>query len=109
MAKPDATTLRADPATAADLSAAGLPANVSGVDEHLHADVQHPPLLPAGGDEDCPGRYARNRAARGKRRDKEDQKEKLRAVLLATRIHELLQGRGLTAPALFMPSPVSEN
>src|ERR671921_376264 len=102
MAKPDATTLRADPAAAAELSAAGptaaaiVPADGSGVDEHLPADVQPPPLLPAGGDEDCPGRYARNPSARGKRRDKEDQKEKLRAIFfLATRIHELLQGRGV--------------
>src|SRR5215204_6701236 len=101
----------AGPPTAADLptagstAAAGLPADGAGVDEHLHADVQHPQLLPAGGDEACPGRYARNRAASGKRREKEDQKEKLRAIFfLATRNDELLQGRGLTAPALLMPS-----
>src|SRR5215204_3138571 len=49
------------PTAAADLPAAGstaaavVPADGAGVDEHLHADVQHPPLLPAGGDEACPG------------------------------------------------------
>src|SRR5215211_8596496 len=57
----------AGPATAADLPAAGptaaaiVPANVSGVDEHLHADVQHPPLLPAGRDAPCSARHATNR------------------------------------------------
>src|SRR5215212_1814610 len=121
MANPDAATLRANPAAAAELpaddagvdehlhatpehpgfvrlpagstAAANISADGAGVDEHLHADVQHPQLLPAGRDEACPGKYARNRAARGKRRDKEDQKENFRAIFLATRIHELLQGR----------------
>src|SRR5215203_3928518 len=56
----------AGPAAAADLPAAGstaaavVPADGAGVDEHLHADVQHPPLLPAGGDEACPGRHPTN-------------------------------------------------
>src|SRR5215207_5209007 len=64
----------AGPPTAADLPTAGpaaaiVPADGAGVDEHLHADVQHPPLLPAGGDEACPGRYVRNPAASGKRRE----------------------------------------
>src|SRR5215217_2465864 len=46
----------AGPTAATDLPAAGpaaaavLPADGAGVDEHLHADVQHPQLLPAGGD-----------------------------------------------------------
>src|SRR5215218_9889566 len=57
----------AGPPTAADLpaagpaTAAGLPANVSGIDEHLHADVQHPSLLPAGRDAPCSARHATNR------------------------------------------------
>src|SRR5918995_3897700 len=78
MAKPNAATLRANseaaaehppadgsavdgagPATAADVPAAGptataiVPADGAGVDEHLHADVRHPALLPAG--RDAPG------------------------------------------------------
>src|SRR5215217_8411011 len=50
--------------TAADLpaagppAAAGLPADGAGVDEHLHADVQHPPVLSTGRDAPCPGRHA---------------------------------------------------
>src|SRR5215210_7323428 len=57
----------AGPTAAADFPAAGptaaaiVPANVSGVDEHLHADVQHPPLLPAGRDAPCSARHATNR------------------------------------------------
>src|SRR5215204_325336 len=87
----------AGPAATAGLPAAGpaaaiVPADGAGVDEHLHADVQHPPLLPAGRDAPCSGRYPRNPAARGKRRYKEDQEEKRWAIFLATRIHELLQG-----------------
>src|SRR5215210_7492570 len=55
----------AGPTAAADLPAAGpaataiVPADGAGVDEHLHADVQHPPLLPAGRDAPCSGRYPR--------------------------------------------------
>src|SRR5829696_1485306 len=45
----------AGPTAAADVPTAGPtaavpPANGSGDDEHLPADVQHPPLLPAGRD-----------------------------------------------------------
>src|SRR5215208_691601 len=78
----------AGPPTAADLPAAGpaaaaiVAADGAGDDEHLHADVQHPPLLPAGRDAPCSGRYPRNPAARGKRRYKEDQEEKRRAIFL---------------------------
>src|SRR5829696_3116539 len=56
----------AGPATTADLpaasptAAAGLPADGAGVDEHLHADVQHPPVLSTGRDAPCPGRHATN-------------------------------------------------
>src|SRR5829696_6989258 len=56
----------AGPPTAADLPAAGptataiVPADGAGVDEHLHADVQHPPLLPAGRDAPCSARHATN-------------------------------------------------
>src|SRR5215208_5254122 len=110
MAKPDATTLRADPKAAAELpaddagadehlhatpehpgflrlragraaaadppaahpavdgagpaAAADLPADGAGVDEHLHADVQHPPLLPAGRDAPCSAGRARNPAGK---------------------------------------------
>src|SRR5215203_5890736 len=55
-------------AAAADLPAAGpataaiVPADGAGVDEHLHADVQHPPLLPAGRDAPCSAGRARNPA-----------------------------------------------
>src|SRR5829696_138633 len=60
----------AGPTAAADFPAAGptaaaiVPANVSGIDEHLHADVQHPPLLPAGRDAPCSARRARNPAGK---------------------------------------------
>src|SRR5215212_8414481 len=53
----------AGPTAAADLPAAGptaaaiVPADGAGDDEHLHADVQHPQLLPAGRDAPCSGRY----------------------------------------------------
>src|SRR5215212_10313446 len=66
--------LRAGPTAAADppaahpavdgagpAAAAGLPADGAGIDEHLHADVQHPPLLPAGRDAPCSARHATNR------------------------------------------------
>src|SRR5215216_5338677 len=39
------STAAADVPTAGPTAAAVPPANVSGIDEHLHADVQHPPLL----------------------------------------------------------------
>src|ERR687889_1433469 len=58
----------AGPATATDVSttgptaAAGLPADGAGIDEHLHADVQHPPLLPAGRDAPCSARRSTNPA-----------------------------------------------
>src|SRR5829696_933028 len=58
----------AGPPTAADVPAAGptataiVPADGAGVDEHLHADVQHPPLLPAGRDAPCSAGRARNPA-----------------------------------------------
>src|SRR5215203_6413869 len=58
----------AGPPTAADLPTAGstaaavVPADGAGVDEHLHADVQHPPLLPAGRDAPCSAGRARNPA-----------------------------------------------
>src|SRR5215207_7550063 len=68
----------AGPATAAD-----VPADGAGVDELLHADVQHPALLPAGRDAPCPGGYSGNCTARDRRRNKENQEEKLQAVLLA--------------------------
>src|SRR5215210_3205422 len=42
-------------------AAAILPADGAGVDEHLHADVQHPPLLPAGRDAPCSARRSTNR------------------------------------------------
>src|SRR5215210_6667103 len=42
-------------------AAAGLPADGAGIDEHLPADVQHPPLLPAGRDAPCSARHATNR------------------------------------------------
>src|ERR671915_337369 len=88
MAKPDATTRRANseaaaefpadgsavdgagPATAADVPAAGrtatavVPADGAGVDEHLHADVQHPALLPAGRDAPCSGGRPRKPAGK---------------------------------------------
>src|SRR5215218_9885352 len=57
-------------AAAADLPAAGpataaiVPADGAGVDEHLHADVQHPPLLPAGRDAPCSAGRARNPAGK---------------------------------------------
>src|SRR5215207_9670501 len=79
----------AGPTTAADVPAASsttaavVPADGAGVDEHLHADVQHPALLPAGRDAPCPGGYARNSRGRDKRRNKEDQQEKRRAIFLA--------------------------
>src|SRR5215210_8808165 len=44
------STAAADVPTAGPTAAAGLPADGAGIDEHLHADVQHPPLLPAGRD-----------------------------------------------------------
>src|SRR5215211_6815966 len=40
MANPDAATLRANPAAAAE-----LPADDAGVDEHLHATPEHPGFL----------------------------------------------------------------
>src|SRR5215207_5263669 len=79
----------AGPATAADVPAAGstaaavVPADGAGVDEHLHADVQHPALLPAGRDEASSGGHSGNCTARDRRRNKENQEEKLQAVLLA--------------------------
>src|SRR5215203_4612533 len=105
MAKPDAATLRADPKAAAE-----LPADVAGVDEHLHATPQHPPLLRPGRDAASPGGHPRNPAGRDTGPSKKDPEEKLRAIFffLATHVHALLQGRGLTAPALLMPW-VSEN
>src|SRR5215207_11771405 len=94
-------TTAADVPTAGPTAAAVPPANVSGIDEHLHADVQHPPLLPAGRDAPSPGGHPRNPAGRDTGPSKEDPEEKLRAIFfLATHIHELLQGRGLKAPAL---------
>src|SRR5919106_2389437 len=54
-------TAAADVPTAGPTAAAVPPANVSGIDEHLHADVQHPPLLPAGRDAPCSARHATNR------------------------------------------------
>src|SRR5215213_10676394 len=69
----------AGPATAADPTAAGstaaavLPADGPGDDEHLHADVQPPPLLRPRGDAPCSGRHPRNSTRREKRRSKEDQ------------------------------------
>src|SRR5215218_6269084 len=138
MARPDAATLRADPKAAAELpaddagadehlhatpqhpgflrlragptAAAVPPANVSGIDEHLHADVQHPSLLRPGRDAASPGGHPRNPAGRDTGPSKKDPEEKLRAIFffLATHVHALLQGRGLTAPALLMPW-VSEN
>src|SRR5215213_3935499 len=97
----------AGPPTAADLPAAGPtaaavpPANVSGIDEHVHADVQHPALLRPGGDAASPGGHPRNPAGRDTGPSKEDSEEKLRAIfLLATDVHELLQGRGLIQPRL---------
>src|SRR5215207_8162239 len=42
-------------------AAADVPADGAGIDEHLHADVQHPPLLPAGRDAPCSARHATNR------------------------------------------------
>src|SRR5215212_4051513 len=91
-------------------AAAVPPANVSGIDEHLHADVQHPPLLRPGRDAASPGGHPRNPAGRDTGPSKKDPEEKLRAIFffLATHVHALLQGRGLTAPALLMPW-VSEN
>src|SRR5215216_4303903 len=133
MAKPDAATLRADPEAAAEYpaddagadehlhataqhpgflrlragptAAADPPATVPGIDEHLHADVQHPSLLRPGRDAPCPGGHPRNPAGRDTGPNKKDPEEKLWAIFfLATHVHELLQGRGLTAPALFMPT-----
>src|SRR5215203_5443381 len=70
----------AGPPTAADLPAAGpaaaaiVPADGAGVDEHLHADVQHPPLLPAGRDAPCSARRSTNPQERSGGGDpKEDQ------------------------------------
>src|SRR5215208_1569140 len=61
----------AGPAAAADVpaagpatAAAGLPADGAGVDEHLPADVQHPPLLPAGRDAPCSARRSTNPAGK---------------------------------------------
>src|SRR5215212_4274588 len=57
----------AGPAAAEDIpeagstAAAGLPSDGAGIDEHLPADVQHPPLLPAGRDAPCSARHATNR------------------------------------------------
>src|SRR5829696_8754123 len=56
----------AGPTAAADLPAASptaaavLPADGTGVDEHLHADVQHPQVLSTGRDAPCPGRHTTN-------------------------------------------------
>jgi hypothetical protein len=103
------STAAADVPTAGPTAAADPPANVSGIDEHLHADVQHPPLLRPGRDAASPGGHPRNPAGRDTGPSKKDPEEKLRAIFfLATHVHELLQGRGLTAPALLMPW-VSEN
>src|SRR5215207_9684886 len=41
-------TAAADLPAAGPAAAAGLPADGAGVDEHLHADVQHPALLRSG-------------------------------------------------------------
>src|SRR5215208_1799849 len=113
MANPDAATLRANPAAAAELptddagvdehlhatpeyprvlrlragrtaaadppagdpavdgagptAAADLPAAGAGVDEHLHADVQHSPLLRPGRDEAGPRGHPGNGIVRGRR------------------------------------------
>src|SRR5215218_9558504 len=59
--------------TAADFPAAGstaaavLPADGAGVDEHLHADVQHSPLLRPGRDEAGPRGHPGNGIVRGRR------------------------------------------
>src|SRR5215212_7707059 len=113
-------TAAADVPAAGPTAAAGFSADGAGVDEHLHAGVQHPPLLRPGRDAPRPGGHPRNPAGRDTGPSQEDPEEKLRAIFfLATHVHELLQGRGLTAPALSMPSefprivfsgsPVSEN
>src|SRR5215217_4511624 len=100
------STAAADVPTAGPKAAAVPPANVSGIDEHLHADVKHPPLLRPGRDAASPGGHPRNPAGRNTGASKKDPEKKLRAIFffLANHVHELLQGRGLTAPALFMPS-----
>src|SRR5919112_688927 len=68
----------AGPATAAD-----VPADGAGVDEHLHADVQHPALLPAGRDGPRSGGYPRKPKVRSTGRDpKEEPEEKLRGIFL---------------------------
>src|SRR5215218_7455846 len=95
MANPDAATLRANPAAAAELptddagvdehlhatpeyprllrlragrtAAADPPADGPGVDEHLHADVQHSPLLRPGRDEAGPRGHPGNGIVRGRR------------------------------------------
>src|SRR5215217_4509100 len=98
-------TAAADVPTAGPTAAAVPPANVPGIDEHLHADVQHPSLLRPGRDAPCPGGHPRNPAGRDTGPNKKDPEEKLWAIFfLATHVHELLQGQGLTAPALFMPT-----
>src|SRR5215217_7103163 len=98
-------TAAADVPTAGPTAAAVPPANVPGIDEHLHADVQHPSLLRPGRDAPCPGGHPRNPAGRDTGPNKKDPEEKRWAIFfLATHVHALLQGRGLTAPALFMPT-----
>src|SRR5215216_3396621 len=110
----------AGPATAADVPAAGptaaavLPADGSGDDEHLHADVQHPPLLPARRDAVSPRGYARDPTGEvSEEMRKTPSGEAQGSLPSSTRsriTREYAQGRGLTAPALFMPRnlPFSE-
>src|SRR5215210_7842282 len=87
----------AGPATAADVPAAGptttavVPADGAGVDEHLHADVQHPALLPAGRDAPRSGGHPRKPKVRSTETNKEKPEEKLRKIILALE-HEPLAG-----------------
>src|SRR5215218_6264852 len=93
----------AGPTAAADVPTAGPTAAAV-----PQADVQHPSLLRPGRDAPCPGGHPRNPAGRDTGPSKKDPEEKLWAIFfLATHVHELLQGRGLTAPALFMPTEFS--
>src|SRR5215210_3787147 len=97
----------ASPATAANFTAAGsaaaaiLPADGPGVDEHLHADVQHPALLRPGRDAFGSGRYPRNSTGRDKRRNKEEPEEKYRAVFFV-----VVPIRGLLKPYRAGKQPV---
>src|SRR5215211_4686468 len=76
----------AGPATAAEVpaagptAAAGLPADGSGDDEHLHADVQYPPLLPARRDAASPRGYARDPTGEISEEMRRPHQEKLKAV-----------------------------